>query len=126
MTMSDDCLPIDDPRLTAYALGELDAAEAAEVERLLAESPACRAAVEEIRDLAGMLTAELQREPVPALTETQRAAITLAGAEVQQAVEHDRACREAVQPIPANQSARSPRWVKRLASLLTVGALILV
>ncbi|MEQ2010039.1 MAG: zf-HC2 domain-containing protein, partial [Limisphaerales bacterium] len=49
----------DDPKLTAYALGELDATERAAVEAALAHSPECRRAVEEIRALAGELTTEL-------------------------------------------------------------------
>ncbi|MEM6675255.1 MAG: von Willebrand factor type A domain-containing protein [Planctomycetota bacterium] len=38
----------DDPRLVAYALGELDGDDRAEVERALAEDPACRAALDEL------------------------------------------------------------------------------
>jgi Ca-activated chloride channel family protein len=53
----------DDPALTAYALGELtDAAERAQVERLLAESAETRAALEEIRALTTALSAEYEQE----------------------------------------------------------------
>jgi Ca-activated chloride channel family protein len=53
----------DDPRLTAYALGELtDAAERAHVERLLAHSPEARAALEETRALTAALVAEYDAE----------------------------------------------------------------
>jgi len=52
----------DDPKLTAYALGELDATERAAVEAALARSPECRCAVEEIRALAGELTTELTQD----------------------------------------------------------------
>ena len=52
----------DDPKLTAYALGELDATERAAIEAALARSPECRRAVEEIRALAGVLTSELARD----------------------------------------------------------------
>ena len=65
----------DDPRLTAYALGELDPSEREELERLLEGSPAARAEVDEIRELAGALAAEFGREPVPALTIAQRETI---------------------------------------------------
>ena len=41
-------LTIDDPKLTAYALGELDAAERADIERVLAQSPELQAEVEAI------------------------------------------------------------------------------
>ncbi|MEW6305645.1 MAG: von Willebrand factor type A domain-containing protein [Verrucomicrobiota bacterium] len=57
----------DDPKLTAYALGELNPAERADVERALADSPECRQAVEEIRELAGVLKDELVKEPCPAV-----------------------------------------------------------
>lgn len=54
-----------DPRLTAYALNELEEADRAEIERLLAESPAARAEVEAIRAAAARLSNELAAEPLP-------------------------------------------------------------
>jgi hypothetical protein len=54
-----------DPRLTAYALDEMSAAERAEFERLLRDDPAARAAVEEIRRTAAALAAALAAEPLP-------------------------------------------------------------
>lgn len=53
---------IDDPRLTAYALGELDETEQTEVERLLADRPEAQKAVEEIRSTASWLTERLHDE----------------------------------------------------------------
>ncbi len=47
--------PVDEVRLTTYALGELSEVEAREVERLLASDPAARTFVEEQRALAGSL-----------------------------------------------------------------------
>ncbi len=44
-----------DPRITAYALGELNAAEQAEVQAAVAADPALAAEVEDIRRLAGRL-----------------------------------------------------------------------
>ncbi|MEY2881976.1 MAG: hypothetical protein RLZZ15_4356 [Verrucomicrobiota bacterium] len=55
----------DDPRLTAYALGELDPAERAAVEAALTTDPAARAAVEEIRVLSAHLAAALAGEALP-------------------------------------------------------------
>jgi len=55
----------DDPRLTAYVLGELDETERADVEALLQNSPAAQAAVEEIRATAVQLEAALGEEPLP-------------------------------------------------------------
>ena len=69
---------INDPKLTAYALGELDGAELAEVEALLESSPAARAAVDEIRAAADVLTRELAAEPGAALTVGQRETIQAA------------------------------------------------
>lgn len=65
----------DDPRLTAYALGELEPAEQAAIEAALNESPEARAELEEIRCAAAVLTDELRSESAPALTASQRAAI---------------------------------------------------
>lgn len=56
---------LSDPRLTAYVVGELDDAERAEVERLLAESPEARRAVAELRDTVALVRDELAREPLP-------------------------------------------------------------
>jgi Ca-activated chloride channel homolog len=52
----------DDPRLTAYALGELDPASHREIEDLLASSDEARRHVEEIRQTARWLAEELQKE----------------------------------------------------------------
>ena len=72
-----------DPRLTAYALNELDEAERAEVAALVEQSEDARRIVEEIRATAELLTTELQNEPVAGgqdetaarLSESQRAAV---------------------------------------------------
>jgi len=55
----------DDPRLTAYALGELERDEAAQVAAAIAADPALQAAVAEIRATAGQLAAALEAEPLP-------------------------------------------------------------
>lgn len=65
----------DDPRLTAFALGELDGADRDEIEQLIAASPEAAAAVRDIEDTVGMLNGSLAEEPAPELTEEQRAAI---------------------------------------------------
>jgi len=65
----------DDPRLTAYALGELDDAERSEVESALATSPELQAEVESIRQTAALFDTSLQADSGPALTEQQRLAI---------------------------------------------------
>src|SRR5579862_58771 len=65
----------DDPQLTAYALGELEPGERAAVEAGLRDNPDCRRVVEEIREAAGRLSAELAAEPCPELSPRQRSAI---------------------------------------------------
>jgi len=54
----------DDPRLSAYALGELEGAERAAIEALVRDHPAAAAAVEEIRRLAGSLADALEGEAI--------------------------------------------------------------
>ncbi len=72
----------DDPRLTAYALGELEGDERAELERELRDDPRGSEAVGEVRALGAALAEELGRaEPRPSLTAEQRAAIAAAGGE---------------------------------------------
>ena len=51
-----------DPRLTAFVLGELDPDETAAVEAMLGESADCRQAIEEIRLTVGWLASQLHDE----------------------------------------------------------------
>ena len=51
--------PPDDPTLTAYALGELSAADSAAVERAAAENPALQVTIRETREIQQFLTARL-------------------------------------------------------------------
>ena len=69
--------------LTALAIGELEETRAAEIELLLADDPAGRQTVDELRGVAGLLTDQFAAEPVPELTAAQRLT-------VQSAVPHDR------------------------------------
>ncbi len=66
---------LDDPRLTAYALGELDDAEKAAIEAFLNENEAVRDEVARIREAAQWLTAELGAEAPEGLSELERARI---------------------------------------------------
>lgn len=65
----------DDPRLTAYALGEMDARERAAFEVELAGDAEARRVVDEIRVTASLVREELRREPVAELAGSRRAAI---------------------------------------------------
>ncbi|MEI8036776.1 MAG: hypothetical protein WCJ14_00150 [Verrucomicrobiota bacterium] len=90
----------DDPRLTAYLLGELSADEAAAIAEALATDPVLRAELEELTQLQRDLTAALA--PVPrALRPAQRAAVRHA----------------------ARQRSWQP-WLMPLAAALTLAALI--
>ncbi|MHA3774572.1 YfbK domain-containing protein [Verrucomicrobiota bacterium sgz303538] len=63
----------DDPKITAYALGELDSAEdRAAVESLLREHPELSAELEETRAVAQFLRRELKAEDGEVLTAAQR------------------------------------------------------
>ena len=65
----------DDPRLTAFVLGEIDDTDRAEIEQLLETSPEAQAAVADIEDTIGALREGLASEPAPELTADQRAAV---------------------------------------------------
>ena len=66
---------LDDPKLTAYALGELNDTEKAEVEAFLNENEAARNEVAKIREAAQWLSAELGAETPAGLSELERARI---------------------------------------------------
>jgi len=65
----------DDPKLTAYALGELEAEERATIEAFLANSPEARRRVDEIHQAVQQLETELRKESCPVLTAKQTKAI---------------------------------------------------
>ena len=64
-----------DPRLTAYALGELDETEQEAIEHELLYSEAARQAVEEIRTAAESLKEELGNEPGLQLSDAQHSSV---------------------------------------------------
>jgi Ca-activated chloride channel family protein len=59
----------DDPRLTAYALGEMEPAERMEFEKYLKQDAAARETVAEIRAAVASLTNALADEPLPVVAE---------------------------------------------------------
>lgn len=64
----------EDPRITAYALGEIeDPAERAEIEAAVADSPELQAAVAEIQSMGALLGESFAAEPLPELTEFEKA-----------------------------------------------------
>ena len=68
----------EDPRLTAYALGELPEHEAAVLRRLAEDDPALHAALAETNALAGLIRSGFGRESLE-LGEDRREAIRRAG-----------------------------------------------
>ncbi|HTS20091.1 MAG TPA: von Willebrand factor type A domain-containing protein [Verrucomicrobiae bacterium] len=64
-----------DPRLTAYVLGELDDAERTKIEALLQDDETARREIETIRTARATITNELRSEPCPRLAPEQIAAI---------------------------------------------------
>ena len=70
----------DDPKWTAYVLGELDEVERAEVEALLESSAEARAFVEELRMASTLLKDELAPMASAALHPGQRATVQAAAA----------------------------------------------
>ena len=65
----------DDPRLTAYALGEFDVAGRAEIEQILREEPVIAAEIEMTRQFAETLSLRLKSECVESLHTGQRAEV---------------------------------------------------
>ncbi|MFT5127540.1 MAG: Ca-activated chloride channel family protein [Rhodothermales bacterium] len=63
---------IDDPRTTAYLLGELNAAESAKVEAALAADPEGQFLLDDLQATADLLTTALAAEPMPELRTPQR------------------------------------------------------
>jgi Ca-activated chloride channel family protein len=67
-------LSVNDPKLTAYALGEIEnEAERAAIEAAVAESAELSQAVREIREMGALLSAGLGAEAVPELSELDKA-----------------------------------------------------
>ncbi len=69
--MNDTTITPDDPRLTAFALGELEGAEALAIAAAVAKDPELQAAVAELRTLAVDLEGALAAEPLPVVTPVQ-------------------------------------------------------
>jgi Ca-activated chloride channel family protein len=81
MTHDDLRFDADDPRFTAYALGEIDdSAERAAIEAVLERHASAREYVAAIRETGDLLTAELSAAPQPQLSDIQRQSIKQAAA----------------------------------------------
>ena len=71
----------DDQRLTAYALGELEEEQSAQLEALLKENPSIAAEVTAIREAATLLESELTAASTLELSEEQRSRVITGGDE---------------------------------------------
>lgn len=100
-------LTIDDPRLTAYAFGELNPKETKEVAKLVAADPELRAAVDELIAIESIF--QTGSEPKYALRPEQRAAIFQSSSEPSNVVH-----------IPEKS------WAKRVVAVLGVAAAVVV
>ncbi|MFN0206483.1 MAG: von Willebrand factor type A domain-containing protein [Planctomycetota bacterium] len=103
----------DDPRLTAYALGELSASEAALIERELRLNEDARRAVDEIRTAAANLGEILKSEEMPGLDPARRERIVELA--------------EVIPTIPnniLNHSSTRNLWIWRSVSLVAASLVI--
>jgi Ca-activated chloride channel family protein len=99
----------DDPRLTAYALGELEGADRAAIEALIARDEGARRFVDETRALAAILTERLRAESAPGLAPVQR-----------------RAIEDRVKQAPAVIKSSRPAWMRWVGYGVAASALGLV
>lgn len=108
--MSDKINP-NDPRLTAYALGEMQGSERAAFETLLKKDPDAQNAIKEIKMTESLLADQFVREEKPKLTSEQRQKVML----------------HVVQPKPKNViSFPSSRRVIRNFSLTALAACLVL
>ena len=112
----------DDPRLTAYALGELGHSERTQVDALLAESAEARMALEKICEIIALLRSELAFQPALALTCSQREIVE------QEAVVPNTFAPNAVVPnaVVVVNSGKVSRWVVIVRTATTVAAVAAV
>jgi hypothetical protein len=105
----------DDPRLSAYVIGELSAAERAEVERALATSAVLRREVSELRGLTGMLDGLLGGDPM-----------VLDGLRRERVLSAARQADAAVVAMPLGSARRSwrPWWISGAAAASVAAALV--
>ena len=102
----------DDQRLTAYALGELEPAESAQLEALLQENPSMADEVAAIREAAALLEDELSATPAIELSEEQRSRVIAGGDEPGQKI---------ITPGP-DAFSRTSRWLGITAAAACVMA----
>ena len=102
----------DDQRLTAYALGELEAEESAQIEALLKENPSMVDEVAAIRETASLLENELTADSTLQLSDEQRSRVIAGGDEPGEKIVH---------PGP-DAFSRTSRWLGITAAAACVMA----
>src|SRR5688572_10329694 len=110
-------MKLDDPMLTAFALGELSEREIASVEQQSRSDRELAAEIQETRDIADILRENLQNEPSGELAPHQRDAIFRAA----------RIATARVRPeeIPAPLVLATPRWWNRPGPWQVVAACLI-
>lgn len=113
--MNETRLVPDDPRLTAYALGELAGDERAAVEAALRENPAWQVAVDEIRTTAELLQSALGHEAIfksPPVNAAQAGIVIDLNGRTAETVAANRAARKKGKlqgrPVPAAKDLEYP------------------
>jgi len=102
-------IDLNDPRITAYALGEMSDKERKAFEKEIEGSPEAREAIEEVRHMAEVLKQELCQEPTASLTPDERRAVSTEASGV---VEGPKA--------PKRRKFLSPYRMAKIAALLLV------
>ena len=102
----------DDQRLTAYALGELESEESAQIEALLKENPSMVDEVAAIRETASLLENELTADSTLQLSDEQRSRVIAGGDEPGEKI---------VNPGP-DAFSRTSRWLGITAAAACVMA----
>lgn len=102
---------IDDPKLTAYALGELDAQERAEIERRLADDPVARRQVEETMAFAVRLGGALRAEEAPELRAEHLRAIRAAASKERKVIAFPAWLTRAALPLAAAATVALAAWL---------------
>jgi len=120
--------PKNDPRLTAYVMGELSADDAQKVEQSLAESPELAVVVDEIRSTIGALESAFAGEPSLGLSAEQKLAIETAAHSGDSTSEEDSlVVRRSKEDLSATVSRPWGRWllVAAIGTVLIGGSVFL-
>ena len=120
--------PKNDPRLTAYVMGELSADDAQKVEQSLAESPELAVVVDEIRSTIGALESAFAGEPSLGLSAEQKLAIETAANSGDSTSEEDSlVVRRSKEDLSATVSRPWGRWflVAAIGTVLIGGSVFL-